>query len=58
MDTPLIVSFAHGLAQAGYSTVRFNFLYAQEGRKAPDRQDLLLELPPFKPDTHTTKNKL
>jgi predicted alpha/beta-hydrolase family hydrolase len=36
MDTPLIVALASGLAEAGYLALRFNFLYKEKGRKAPD----------------------
>ncbi|NLT21721.1 MAG: hypothetical protein GXX82_01595 [Syntrophorhabdus sp.] len=42
MDTPLITSFAEGLCAAGYPAIRFNFLYKEEGRSAPDRQDVLV----------------
>ena len=41
MDHPLLVSFCQRLAGAGYLTVRFNFLYKEQGRKAPDRQEIL-----------------
>ncbi|OPY75311.1 MAG: Alpha/beta hydrolase family protein [Syntrophorhabdus sp. PtaU1.Bin050] len=43
MNTPLIVSFSEGLAMAGYPTLRFNFLYREHGKKAPDRQEVLVE---------------
>lgn len=43
MNTPLIVSFAEGLAAAGYPALRFNFLYKEQGRKAPDSQDMLVK---------------
>jgi hypothetical protein len=33
--------FAGGLALRGIDTVTFNFLYTQEGRRAPDRNDKL-----------------
>jgi predicted alpha/beta-hydrolase family hydrolase len=42
MDTPLITSFADGLCAAGYPALRFNFLYKEEGRSAPDRQEVLV----------------
>lgn len=42
MNAPLITSFAGGLVKAGYPTLRFNFLYAHEGRKAPDSQETLV----------------
>lgn len=41
MSTPLIVSFADSLATAGYPTLRFNFLYKERGKKAPDNWDIL-----------------
>lgn len=43
MNTPLIVSFSEGLAMAGYPTLRFNFLYKEHGKKAPDRRETLVE---------------
>ena len=33
--------FARGLAERGLEVVRFNFLYAEAGRKSPDRQPVL-----------------
>ena len=41
MNQPMIVFLAEGLARAGYLTLRFNFLYKEEGRNAPDRQEML-----------------
>ncbi len=41
MSNPLLVSFCDQLALAGYLAVRFNFLYKEHGRKAPDRADVL-----------------
>lgn len=41
MEHPLLVSFCDHLASAGYLAVRFNFPYAEQGRKAPDRQEVL-----------------
>ena len=41
MENPLIMAFADGLALAGYPTLRFNCLYKEKGKKAPDRQDVL-----------------
>ncbi len=41
MNNPLLVSFCDHLAGAGYLAVRFNFPYKEQGRKAPDRQDVL-----------------
>jgi predicted alpha/beta-hydrolase family hydrolase len=36
MTNPLIAAFANGVAAAGYPALRFNFLYMEQGRKAPD----------------------
>ena len=41
MKTPLLVTFSEGLAAAGYPTLRFNFLYTERGRKAPDTYETL-----------------
>ncbi len=41
MNTPLIASFADNLATAGYPVLRFNFLYKERGKKAPDNWDTL-----------------
>ncbi len=41
METPLVVNFAEGLAKVGFATLRFNFLYAQQGRRSPDRPETL-----------------
>ncbi len=43
METPLLVAFSEGLASAGYATLRFNFLYRERGRKAPDKYETLAE---------------
>jgi uncharacterized protein len=43
METPLVVSFADGLARAGYATMRFNFLYAQQKKRSPDRPATLVQ---------------
>jgi predicted alpha/beta-hydrolase family hydrolase len=42
MNNRLIVLLADGLAQTGYPTLRFNFLYKERGRKAPDSQGVLV----------------
>jgi predicted alpha/beta-hydrolase family hydrolase len=42
MNNPVIVFLAGGLAEAGYLTLRFNFLYKEKGRKAPDPQSILI----------------
>ena len=43
MNTPLIVAFTEGLAASGYPALRFNFLYKERGRKAPDNETGLEE---------------
>ena len=35
--SPFMVSFAAGLAARGLDVITFNFLYAEQGRRAPDR---------------------
>ena len=42
MAHPLLVSLSQGLAERGYVTLRFNFLYREKGRKAPDSQNTLV----------------
>lgn len=37
----LLEGFAGGLAAAGVGCLRFNFLYTERGRRAPDREPLL-----------------
>jgi uncharacterized protein len=41
METPLLAAFSEGLATAGYPALRFNFLYKEHGRKAPDSTAVL-----------------
>jgi uncharacterized protein len=41
MNTPLVSTFSEGLSQAGYPTLRFNFLYREQGRRNPDRVEVL-----------------
>jgi uncharacterized protein len=43
MNAALIVAFSEGLAREGFPVLRFNFLYAEHGRKAPDRAETLME---------------
>jgi uncharacterized protein len=43
MGAPLLAGFSEGLSRSGYPTLRFNFLYRQQGRQAPDRQEVLAE---------------
>lgn len=37
MDHPFLVGFTRGLARLGLASLRFNFLYREEGRRVPDR---------------------
>jgi hypothetical protein len=41
LDAPLLIAVAHGLAERGYLTLRFNFLYKDQGKNAPDRAPVL-----------------
>jgi len=41
MDHPLLAGLHEGLARQGLVTVRFNFPYAEEGRKRPDPDEVL-----------------
>jgi predicted alpha/beta-hydrolase family hydrolase len=41
MDHPFMVGFARRMAELGVAAVRFNFLYTQKGRKAPDPEPRL-----------------
>ncbi|HOV84995.1 MAG TPA: dienelactone hydrolase family protein [Syntrophobacteraceae bacterium] len=43
MNQPMIVFLAEGMARAGYLTLRFNFHYMEQGKRTPDRQDLLYD---------------
>jgi uncharacterized protein len=43
MDHPLMVGFADGLEASGMASLRFNFPYMEQGRRAPDREDVLRE---------------
>ena len=42
MHNDLIVAFADGLADAGHTTLRFNFPYKEKGKKSPDSQAVLV----------------
>ena len=42
MAHPLLVLLSQGLVDAGYVTMRFNFLYREKGRRAPDSQRTLV----------------
>ncbi len=41
MTHALMAAFSEGLARAGYPVLRFNFLYTERKRKAPDKEPLL-----------------
>jgi uncharacterized protein len=43
MTASLLGAFAEGLARAGYPVLRFNFLYSNHGKKAPDRPEVLMD---------------
>jgi predicted alpha/beta-hydrolase family hydrolase len=43
MDAPIMLAFAEGLTAAGVACLRFNFLYKEQGRRAPDREPALRE---------------
>jgi predicted alpha/beta-hydrolase family hydrolase len=43
MDLPFMAHFAAGLGRHGIRVMRFNFLYSEQGRKAPDRGPVLEE---------------
>jgi len=41
MNTPLLVDLQERLTKLPYAAVRFNFLYSENGRRAPDRRPAL-----------------
>lgn len=43
MHHPFMQTVAEGLADEGHAVVRFNFVYAERGRRAPDKQPVLEE---------------
>jgi uncharacterized protein len=43
MNQSMIVFLAEGMAQAGYLTLRFNFLYKEQANKVPDSQEKLYQ---------------
>ena len=43
MNHPLLVSVSKGLAEKGFITLRFNFLYKEKGIKRPDSQEKLIQ---------------
>jgi predicted alpha/beta-hydrolase family hydrolase len=42
METPSLKALQKQLAAAGVTAVRFNFLYSENGRKSPDREENLI----------------
>ena len=42
MNSPLISALHEGIAEHGILTVKFNFPYLEQGRKAPDRPPVLI----------------
>ena len=43
MDHPVIVAVSELLAEAGYITLRFNFLYREKNKKSPDPEHRLVD---------------
>ncbi|HSO72294.1 MAG TPA: alpha/beta family hydrolase, partial [Thermodesulfobacteriota bacterium] len=41
LENPLLVFLAEGLAREGFLALRFNFAYMEEGRKIPDKPEVL-----------------
>jgi len=41
MHTSFLKNMSHAFADAGFLCIRFNFLYKEQGRKAPDRTPVL-----------------
>ncbi|MCA1727189.1 MAG: dienelactone hydrolase [Actinobacteria bacterium] len=44
MDHPLMAAFSDGLEDSGMASLRFNFKYTEDGRKAPDPEPALREV--------------
>jgi uncharacterized protein len=44
MDHPIMAGFSEGLEASGMASLRFNFRYTEEGRKAPDPEASLREV--------------
>jgi len=42
MNNSLIVAVAENLADAGYTSLRFNFPYKEKGKKSPDKESTLI----------------
>jgi uncharacterized protein len=43
MDHPFVVGFARAMNELGFATLRFNFPYAEAGRRSPDPEPRLRE---------------
>lgn len=43
MEHPLLAGFCRAIADAGVATMRFNFPYAERGRRSPDSERVLRE---------------
>jgi predicted alpha/beta-hydrolase family hydrolase len=43
-EHPFLTGFAEAIADLGVSTLRFNFLYKERGRKSPDPEQTLLDV--------------
>jgi hypothetical protein len=43
MTSPIIEAFSRGMAETGYPVLRFNFLYADQGKRSPDSPALLMK---------------
>src|SRR4051794_24126526 len=41
MTSPLLVAVHEGLARQGYLSIKFNFPYTEQGRRAPDPRPVL-----------------
>lgn len=41
MDSPFLAGFTRSVSEAGIATLRFNFVYAERGRRAPDAESKL-----------------
>jgi hypothetical protein len=41
LNSPLLVHLSEGLAEGGHMALRFNFIYREKGKRAPDRPDVL-----------------
>src|SRR3954451_11062894 len=44
LDHPFLSGFAESIAELGVSTLRFNFLYKERGRKSPDPEQTLRDV--------------